>query len=694
MVKKVLLVILVLGLVNIAMAVSVTEIKVDISCPGNAAMKAGGDWTDFEWPNGCDGQEHDGRSFTVDGVKFFVGNPGGHCNIWQEGSDPLTNTAYGNPKYNETTLMVFRISNLDAGDYEVLVAGKGGANGTYTFTSTGTGDVWTVINAEGPVLDNFILTSPTVDSDGDGVLDAEDNCPDVPNADQANSDGDDLGDACDNCPDAANADQADSDDDGTGDACDDCPDDPDKTEPGVCGCGMPDDDIDGDGAVCEDNCPEVPNPDQTDSDQDGLGDVCDNCPGASNADQTDSDGDGAGDACDGCVDDPNKTDPGICGCGVPDSDDDGDGYVYCQDNCPDDYNPDQADENGDGVGDICEVPPVDLKVDLGYIGRDQNLTVKDGWAGWVAQRWCDLYMHDADGIRDIAGSGIDAMITGVCEGRSGLKVNGMCMCHKAGGCCPAQGNPVGDPIANSWFTSVDRCSNAEGSMQLGLYNLPEGEYELTMYHNLWQPCGGGSRECTGCAYSWNPIVQIHVWSLDEAQAYVGTLPGWNQGPAGDAHNKMRGFAGPDPGNNVIAIEEAFNVEQSTVTSDEDVATSLVKFRTDGSPVIIVCEAGPGESDQYVGDRAAINAFELKSVGTPPPPVCPCPGNLNADQQVDLEDLQALAGILLDAGSPFVVPVGQGHCGDLNTDLQLDLEDLQAVAGILLQAGSPFVVPCN
>jgi len=34
--------------------------------------------------------------------------------------------------------------------------------------------------------------------------------------------------------------------------------------------------------------------------------------------------------------------------------------------------------------------------------------------------------------------------------------------------------------------------------------------------------------------------------------------------------------------------------------------------------------------------------------------CPCPGNLNTDDQIDLEDLQAVAGILLDAGSPFIV----------------------------------------
>ena len=334
-----------------------------------------------------------------------------------------------------------------------------------------------------------------------------------------------------------------------------------------------------------------------------------------------------------------------------------------------------------------------LKVDLGYMGRDEHLTVKDGWAPWASDRWCDLYMHDGDGIRNIDGSGIDAFITGVCEGRSGLKVNGMCMCHKAGGCCAAEGNPQGDPIANSWFTSVDRCSNAEGSMQLGLYNLPQGEYELTMYHNLWEPCGGGSRECTGCEYSWDPIVQIHVLSLDQAQARIGTLPGWNQGPATDAHNKMRGFAGPDPGSTVMAIEEAYNVEQSTVTSDADVATSLVKFLTDGSPVILICEVGPGESDQYVGDRAAINAFEVKLAGASQES-CACPGDLNTDDQVDLEDLQAVADILLDAGSPFIVQVEPGHCADISADEQVDLEDLQLVAGILLDAGSPFIVSCE
>ncbi len=60
-----------------------------------------------------------------------------------------------------------------------------------------------------------------VDDDEDGLCSTEDNCPDVPNPDQADRDNDNLGDACDNCPDTPNIDQIDEDADGIGDACDD-----------------------------------------------------------------------------------------------------------------------------------------------------------------------------------------------------------------------------------------------------------------------------------------------------------------------------------------------------------------------------------------------------------------------------------------------------------------------------------------
>jgi hypothetical protein len=57
------------------------------------------------------------------------------------------------------------------------------------------------------------------DKDRDGVPNAYDNCPDVPNQEQKDRDGDGVGDACDNCPQVPNENQLDSDGNGWGDDC-------------------------------------------------------------------------------------------------------------------------------------------------------------------------------------------------------------------------------------------------------------------------------------------------------------------------------------------------------------------------------------------------------------------------------------------------------------------------------------------
>ncbi|MBM4321847.1 MAG: hypothetical protein FJ125_18400, partial [Deltaproteobacteria bacterium] len=137
-----------------------------------------------------------------------------------------------------------------------------------------------------------------LDEDGDEVCDGEDNCPGIPNPDQADVDGDGVGDLCDDCRFDANPDQNDLDGDGMGDLCDPCPVAPAPDEP----------DPDGDGAIAPcDVCPLVADPDQADGDGDRVGDRCDNCPGERNRDQLDGDGDGVGDACDVC---PAAADPG------------------------------------------------------------------------------------------------------------------------------------------------------------------------------------------------------------------------------------------------------------------------------------------------------------------------------------------------------------------------------------------------
>jgi subtilase family serine protease len=88
---------------------------------------------------------------------------------------------------------------------------------------------------------------------------------------------------------------------------DSCPDDPLKTNPGVCGCGVPDTDANRNGVI---DCLETPGPDTLDSDLDGIADGLDNCPTTFNPDQADADSDGTGDACEGpCI-------PMFCGiCG-------------------------------------------------------------------------------------------------------------------------------------------------------------------------------------------------------------------------------------------------------------------------------------------------------------------------------------------------------------------------------------------
>lgn len=215
------------------------------------------------------------------------------------------------------------------------------------------------------------------DIDGDGILNENDNCPYTANADQTDFDGDGVGDICDtdtdndgidddvdNCMYIANYDQSDIDKDGDGDACDD--------------------DLDGDGIVNDlDNCPYVANADQADADNDGIGDVCDddidgdtilndddNCPNVSNFNQADMDNDGIGDVCDDDIDgdeilniddncpyifNADQTDTDDDGTGdVCDDDIDGDGISNTNDNCPYISNASQADTDGDGIGDVCE----------------------------------------------------------------------------------------------------------------------------------------------------------------------------------------------------------------------------------------------------------------------------------------------------------------------------------------------------
>ncbi|MBF0104777.1 MAG: putative metal-binding motif-containing protein [Deltaproteobacteria bacterium] len=240
------------------------------------------------------------------------------------------------------------------------------------------------------------------DTDDDNVHDGADNCPTIPNNDQANTDTDSLGDSCDNCDLVANPDQLNSDTDELGDACD--------------------------------NCDYVSNPHQFDHDGDGIGNDCENltCPtsiscdpslvpfpaGTTTATTTCTvvggnyqsamircpnstvtsvnypstsatctvDRVGANQpvsvrrlsitldngtvtwssfvcgtattiSTDECPLDDAKTTPGICGCGQPDTDTDTDGVADCIDNCDTTINADQANNDSDAFGNACDNCP-------------------------------------------------------------------------------------------------------------------------------------------------------------------------------------------------------------------------------------------------------------------------------------------------------------------------------------------------
>ncbi len=223
------------------------------------------------------------------------------------------------------------------------------------------------------------------DTDGDGIENEEDNCPLVYNVSQDDEDEDGLGDSC----------ATDYDGDGIADDGDESG----LTDDSICtGWGAPDEEI----LPCDDNCREVANPRQRDTDGDGIGDLCDldrdnngiedldedvdwDGDGISTADEgdVDTDGDGIPDAMD--ADDDNDGIPtaresgdDTDGDGIPDdrdSDSDGDGI-------PDQYEGDR-DSDGDGTPDSRDADddgdgsPTSVEIQPAH--RDPNGNLRPRW---------------------------------------------------------------------------------------------------------------------------------------------------------------------------------------------------------------------------------------------------------------------------------------------------------------------------
>ncbi|MHC4696103.1 MAG: thrombospondin type 3 repeat-containing protein, partial [Planctomycetota bacterium] len=194
------------------------------------------------------------------------------------------------------------------------------------------------------------------DTDGDGVMDDVDTCPNTPAGEVAGA----LGCSCS---------QRDGDADGVNDCNDNCPD-TDGTEVldvNGCSCSQRDSDLDG-VSDCEDQCPFTPTTEQPDE----SGCSCS---------QRDGDADGVNDCNDDC---PDTTDPSEVGTnGCPDIllDDDDDGVMDDDDTCPDTpvgepvdelgCSCSQLDEDNDGVNDcddLCPNTPVGAAVDVNGCG--------------------------------------------------------------------------------------------------------------------------------------------------------------------------------------------------------------------------------------------------------------------------------------------------------------------------------------
>jgi hypothetical protein len=143
---------------------------------------------------------------------------------------------------------------------------------------------------------------------------------------------------------AQNACPIDTDGDGVPDCLDLCPNDLLKTEPGACGCGKEEKDTDKDLVPdCIDLC--VNDVNKREPGQCGCG-----------VQDVDTDRDSIADCVDQCPNDSSKSQVGVCGCGVAETDTDGDGLADCKDACP--SNPKRKTTSGCSCSDLKDAPGV------------------------------------------------------------------------------------------------------------------------------------------------------------------------------------------------------------------------------------------------------------------------------------------------------------------------------------------------
>jgi outer membrane protein OmpA-like peptidoglycan-associated protein len=270
------------------------------------------------------------------------------------------------PYENEVETPAEVLAGARYGVWEDLYVFGGAGLGLYD--AYGTPD-WRIFGGVGWAIpgDKAAVEAAPADSDGDGILDADDACPhdaedmdgfeDADGCPEYDNDGDGVMDADDKCPNVAGpADNqgcpkgdADTDGDGIMDSADKCPTEPE----------------DKDGFQDEDGCPDP------DNDGDGILDKDDKCPNAAGPKETqgcpsqDKDGDGVTDDSDKC---PDVAGP-LENAGCPDKDTDGDGVVDRLDKCPE--------EAGDKENNGCKTPKLVI-IKQGKIEILEKILFKSG----------------------------------------------------------------------------------------------------------------------------------------------------------------------------------------------------------------------------------------------------------------------------------------------------------------------------
>ena len=188
-----------------------------------------------------------------------------------------------------------------------------------------------------------------------------------------------------------------------------------------------------------------------------------------------------------------------------------------------------------------------------------------------------------------------------------------------------------------------------GSVILTLGGLPAGDYTLVAYHN------------------------------DSKDSHLD-------------HGEITASVGGD-----VSASTGDQVQQTRATNDDAAATSTVTFTSGGGDVVVTYAPVGNGTD----NRGILSGFDLSGGGgvvdeCPDDPAKTEPGICGCGVADDDSDGDGVADC--DDECPDdpddLCNVQQCTCkGDMNDDGQIDLQDLQAVAEILLGVGSPFIADC-